>query len=175
MKAVIFDVDGTLIDSVDLHAKAWQAIFMKFGYAVDFEKIRSQIGKGGDQLMPVFLSKEEIENKGKEIEKFRSDLFKREFLHSAKAFPRSISLARFDAHVSAAAAAMSPNCLSCRRPRPYVDVIAQQMPFLYPAFLLLGQISKHLPQVLPQLPIEHRPAALRDEDDMIFAIPLRMG
>ena len=88
MKAVIFDIDGTLIDSVDLHAKAWQDAFRYFGHEFAFEKIRSQIGKGGDQLMPVFLTKEEIEARGKEIEDYRGKLFKREYLHSVKAFPQ---------------------------------------------------------------------------------------
>jgi hypothetical protein len=88
MKAVIFDIDGTLIDSVDLHAKAWQDAFRYFGHEFAFEKIRSQIGKGGDQLMPVFLAKEEIEARGKEIEDYRGKLFKREYLHSVKAFPQ---------------------------------------------------------------------------------------
>ena len=87
MKAVIFDVDGTLIDSVDLHAKAWQEAFEHFGHSRSFDEIRSQIGKGGDQLMPVFLSQEEVESKGKQIEKFRSDLFKKKYLGLVKAFP----------------------------------------------------------------------------------------
>ena len=30
-KAVIFDVDGTLVDSVDLHARAWQDAFTTMG------------------------------------------------------------------------------------------------------------------------------------------------
>jgi len=53
--AVIFDIDGTIIDSVDLHTKAWKAAFEKYGKKISYFEIRSQIGKGGDQLMPVFL------------------------------------------------------------------------------------------------------------------------
>gem|GEM_PF-1248978 len=55
-KAAIFDIDGTLVDAVDLHASAWQDAFAQFGHDVSFEQARSQIGEGGDQRLPVFLS-----------------------------------------------------------------------------------------------------------------------
>jgi HAD superfamily hydrolase (TIGR01509 family) len=87
IQAVIFDIDGTLLDSVDLHAKAWEEAFRNFGHDIPFDKIRSQIGKGGDQLMPVFLSREEIEQRGKEISEYRSKLFKEKYLPLVKPFP----------------------------------------------------------------------------------------
>lgn len=87
IKAVIFDIDGTLLDSVDLHAQAWQEAFKKFGYDFPFDKVRSQIGKGGDQLLPVFLSKEDLKEKGKTITEYRSQLFKEKYLSKVKPFP----------------------------------------------------------------------------------------
>jgi HAD superfamily hydrolase (TIGR01509 family) len=86
-KAIIFDIDGTLLDSVDLHAKAWQEAFEHFGYSFSFEKIRSQIGKGGDQLLPVFLSEEDQKSKGEEIKEYRGDLFKKKYLGQVRPFP----------------------------------------------------------------------------------------
>jgi HAD superfamily hydrolase (TIGR01509 family) len=88
IRAVIFDVDGTLVDSVDLHAEAWHRAFLQFGYQIPIAEIRSQIGKGGDKLMPVFLPREELEKKGKQIEKFRADLFKKEYMPRVRSFPR---------------------------------------------------------------------------------------
>ena len=40
LKAAIFDVDGTLVDSVDLHACGWQEALVKFGHKVTFEQAR---------------------------------------------------------------------------------------------------------------------------------------
>ena len=54
-KAVIFDVDGTLIDTNDLHSAAWVETFGHFGVEVDLNDVRHEMGKGGDQLMPCFL------------------------------------------------------------------------------------------------------------------------
>jgi nudix-type nucleoside diphosphatase (YffH/AdpP family)/HAD superfamily hydrolase (TIGR01509 family) len=85
--AVIFDIDGTLIDSVDLHAAAWREALRKFGHEVSFERVRSQIGKGGDKLLPVFLTQAEIEQYGTALEDYRAELFRREYLPKAKPFP----------------------------------------------------------------------------------------
>ena len=78
--AVMFDIDGTLVDSVDLHAEAWQVALERFGKKVSFAEVRRQIGKGGDQLLPVFLSAREMEKFGDELERYRSKLFKKEYL-----------------------------------------------------------------------------------------------
>ena len=86
-KAVIFDIDGTIIDSVDSHAKAWQEAFGHFGYEITFDRVRSQIGKGGDQLLPEFLNDEELNRDGKKIDEFRAKLFKEKYLPQLKAFP----------------------------------------------------------------------------------------
>jgi HAD superfamily hydrolase (TIGR01549 family) len=87
-KAVVFDVDGTIVDSVDLHAEAWQEAFKKFGKEVDLEAVRRQIGKGADQLLPVFFSPVELAQFGKELEEYRSNLYKKEYLPHVKAFPK---------------------------------------------------------------------------------------
>jgi HAD superfamily hydrolase (TIGR01509 family) len=87
MRAVIFDIDGTLLDSVDLHARAWVEAFAHFGVTTDFADVRRQIGKGGDELMPVFLSEERIARDGETIEAYRSDLFKRRYLSEVRPFP----------------------------------------------------------------------------------------
>ena len=93
--AIIFDVDGTLVDSVDFHAEAWQRTFSAFGFEFDLIKVREQIGKGGDQLMPVFLDGDILERQGKKIEAYRQDLFEREYFHRVIGFPKVPELFRF--------------------------------------------------------------------------------
>jgi beta-phosphoglucomutase-like phosphatase (HAD superfamily) len=78
IEAVIFEVDGTLVDSVNLHAKAWQVAFEKFDKEVSFEAIRRQIGKGADQLSHV----------RRELEEYRSELFRAEYLPPIKPFAK---------------------------------------------------------------------------------------
>ncbi|PTL83489.1 HAD family hydrolase [Vitiosangium sp. GDMCC 1.1324] len=85
---VIFDVDGTLVDSVDEHAEAWRRAFLEFGRDVPFAHVRSQIGKGADQLLPVFFTEDELEKFGQELSDYRSTLFKREFMPKLRCFPK---------------------------------------------------------------------------------------
>ena len=85
--AVLFDVDGTLVDSVDLHARAWRAAFARWGKDVDFLRVRAQIGKGTDQLLPEFLKPWEIQRFGHELDEWRSERWKSRYLSRVEAFP----------------------------------------------------------------------------------------
>jgi len=85
--ALIFDVDGTLVDSVSLHAKAWQDAFLRYGKSIDFQEIRNQIGKGGDEILPAYLSSKEIQSFGDELKEYRGEHFKKTYISSIRAFP----------------------------------------------------------------------------------------
>jgi HAD superfamily hydrolase (TIGR01549 family) len=74
--SVIFDIDGTLLDSNDVHAHIWHQAFLEFGREVAHSDIRTSIGKGGDNLLPDFLSNEEIAEIGEELKKRRGEIAK---------------------------------------------------------------------------------------------------
>ena len=88
IRAAIFDLDGTLVDSNDLHTEAWQETFRHYGKEIPYKELRQQIGKGGDQYLPVFLSELEQRQIGPEVEKFRADLFKKKYLERVQPFPK---------------------------------------------------------------------------------------
>jgi HAD superfamily hydrolase (TIGR01509 family) len=92
VEAVLLDVDGTLIDSNEAHAKAWQEALACFGCAVSVEEARRQMGKGGDELMPGFLTQEEIARRGAEIEARCGEVFKAKYLDELRAFPGTRAL-----------------------------------------------------------------------------------
>ncbi|WP_437322271.1 HAD family hydrolase [Sorangium sp. So ce394] len=87
VSAVIFGVDGTVLDAVDLHAAAWQRAFARFGREVAREKLRRHVGEGADRLLPVFLSPEEIGWIGAGLASLHDEIYARELLPGARVFP----------------------------------------------------------------------------------------
>src|SRR6266550_2495807 len=78
--AFLFDIDGTLVDSNELHVDSWDRAFRRFGKQFPREQLRAQIGKGSDQYLPEFLTPKEIKRFGKELDEYRSELFRKEYL-----------------------------------------------------------------------------------------------
>ena len=89
---LLSDIDGTLVDSNALHADAWRRAFEHFGVQVGFDEAWRQIGKGGDQLIPVFLPEAERERVQKPLEAFRKELFHREYMPRVTSFAKSREL-----------------------------------------------------------------------------------
>ena len=90
MKAVILDVDGTLVDSNDAHAHAWVDAFAEAGITVDYDKVRRSIGMGGDKLMPAVsgpLRIEESSPLGERISTRRGEIFKGTYLPALRPTP----------------------------------------------------------------------------------------
>jgi HAD superfamily hydrolase (TIGR01549 family) len=86
LRAVIFDVDGTLVDSNDLHARAWREALAHFGIDVPFDRVRSQIGKGSDQVIPSLLPADSARKLYEPLSEYRSRLFKEKYLDEVHGF-----------------------------------------------------------------------------------------
>jgi len=84
---VIFDVDGTLVDSNDAHARAWIDAFAEHGITVAYESVRRAIGMGGDKLMPLVAGIKEDSPEGKKISQRRAEVFKGAWLPRLQPFP----------------------------------------------------------------------------------------
>jgi HAD superfamily hydrolase (TIGR01509 family) len=88
IRGVIFDLDGTLVDSNELHVLAWHDTFRHFHKDIPLERLREQIGKGGDQYLPVFLNEREMREFGEAADKHRGEVFKKNYLPHVKPFPK---------------------------------------------------------------------------------------
>ncbi|HEX5735368.1 MAG TPA: HAD family hydrolase [Blastocatellia bacterium] len=88
IRGVILDVDGTLVDSNDAHARAWRDALAEHNIDVEYEKVRPLIGMGGDKLLPELTGVEEDSALGKKIGETRSKIFKTKYLPQLKPFPR---------------------------------------------------------------------------------------
>jgi len=79
---VIFDVDGTLVDSNDAHAHAFVEAFRQCGFDVAFHKARRLIGKGADKLIPALIG-----HYDEAIAERKKTIFRERFLPELRAFP----------------------------------------------------------------------------------------
>ncbi len=58
LRALLFDVDGTLVDTNETHVAAWLAAFAAFDYRVGHDRVAAEIGKGGDLLVGAVLGQD---------------------------------------------------------------------------------------------------------------------
>jgi HAD superfamily hydrolase (TIGR01509 family) len=87
-RGVILDVDGTLLDSNDAHARAWVVALAEHGHRVPFERVRPMIGMGGDKVLPELVGIEEDSPEGRSISTRRGEIFRTRYLPTLRAFPR---------------------------------------------------------------------------------------
>ncbi len=78
LNAVLLDVDGTMIDSNDAHARAWIEALAEHGYVVQFDQVRPLIGLGGDKLLPALTGLDPDSDEAQRIGEARGRLFRRE-------------------------------------------------------------------------------------------------
>ncbi|HEY0325083.1 MAG TPA: HAD family hydrolase, partial [Allosphingosinicella sp.] len=93
LRAILFDLDGTLVDTNDLHVEAWDRAFREHGHVFSRNQIRSQIGKGGDNLVPSLLP-DASEEEREAIDRRHGEIYKSELMPKARPFPRASDLLR---------------------------------------------------------------------------------
>ena len=91
IKAILFDIDGTLVDSNDMHVLAWEEAFAGIGEKFDRQVVHDQIGKGTDMLVPTLLPDLDEAAQDK-LGDSHSSVFKTKFLGKAKPFPQAHDL-----------------------------------------------------------------------------------
>jgi membrane protein len=91
IKAILFDIDGTLVDSNDMHVLAWEEAFAGIGATFDRQIVHDQIGKGTDMLVPRLLPDLD-EAAQQKIGDAHGCIFKAKFLGEAKPFKQAHDL-----------------------------------------------------------------------------------
>ena len=92
LRGVILDVDGTLVNSNDAHARSWMEALAEHHIAVDFAQVRPLIGMGGDKLLPRLCGISAESTQGVEIATRRGELFRERYLPQLKPFPKTREL-----------------------------------------------------------------------------------
>lgn len=91
LKAVFFDIDGTLVDSNEFHVMAWQEAFDDHGFPIRKDDIRGQIGKGADQLIPTLFPAmpKEVQD---DVAHQHGEIFRTRYLGQVRPFPNATDL-----------------------------------------------------------------------------------
>lgn len=88
---VIFDLDGTLVDSNDAHALTWTEALAEFGFTVPFARVRPLIGMGGDKLLPALVGVAEDSPEGRPVVR-RRDVLMARAIEGLRPFPGARAL-----------------------------------------------------------------------------------
>ncbi|HTL28017.1 MAG TPA: HAD family phosphatase, partial [Tepidisphaeraceae bacterium] len=75
LDGLIFDLDGTLVDTNGLHIEAWVAAFAQSGFRIPPDRIAREVGEGGDQLVPRILGEKIDKEFGDAMRKAQPEVF----------------------------------------------------------------------------------------------------
>lgn len=94
MRGLIFDLDGTLVDTVYAHVFAWQRAFAESGLAIDGWRIHRRIGMSGGLFARAAareLGHAIDQSAAEELQRRHGELF-REFLPNRRPLPGAVEL-----------------------------------------------------------------------------------
>src|SRR5690606_24838618 len=81
------DVDGTLVDSNDAHARAWMDVLAENGIEASFDEVRRRIGMGGELLLKEMASIAPDDPRSEAIRDRRDAIFRARYLREVRALP----------------------------------------------------------------------------------------
>ena len=89
LRAVLIDIDGTLIDSNEAHARAWADVLRPKGFEdVTWQRVLPLVGMGGDKLLPELTGIDPESARAKKLFKERTAHFMSTYAPTIRAFPK---------------------------------------------------------------------------------------
>lgn len=76
-RAVLWDLDGTLVDSEELHWLAWRDTMADEGISITRDQFLSSFGQRNDSIIPLWLGAEAMPERIGKIEAAKEDRFRR--------------------------------------------------------------------------------------------------
>jgi HAD superfamily hydrolase (TIGR01509 family) len=128
-RAALFDVDGTLIDSNDAHARAWADVLAAHGYPAELPRLRRMIGMGGDKIVSTLTDLDPDDGRGKALLAARTARFFDAYFPSVRPFSGGRALLqrlRADGIRPAVASSAKPEELASLLKRAEVDDLIEE-------------------------------------------------
>jgi len=93
LQAALFDLDGTLVDNMNLHTDAWVETSSRYGPPVPRDRfIREWAGKKNEELIPLMLGREPTPAELAEIARSKESRYRELASHQLKELPGTSAL-----------------------------------------------------------------------------------
>jgi HAD superfamily hydrolase (TIGR01509 family) len=80
IKGILLDIDGTLLDSNDAHARAFERAFAEHGLKIPFDHVRPLVGMGSDKLIPSLTGFAHESEQGQQVSARKKGIFEERYL-----------------------------------------------------------------------------------------------
>ena len=85
-RAVLLDVDGTLVNSNEAHARAWVDVGNEAGFRIHYEDVRPLVGMGGDKVLPILTGLHIDTPEGERLTRRHGEIFRGTYLPKLRPF-----------------------------------------------------------------------------------------
>jgi len=156
--AVIVNVDGTLVDSINAQARAWRLAMSEFGIVPSQESIRRLIGLSPRDILQTAAGVDWYSAVGQALLRRRAEIFLSRFHRSIRAIPGGSATMRClrNAGVMIAAVTVAPieeaiDALQLAQCDDFADVVITGSDAKYPAGLIdVVTVALHKPEMDPE-------------------------